>query len=596
MGRVPRQVERGSALCGKGLMSSISFEQRCIGAFLGLAVGDALGRPLEFLRGARVRTEAVSLTPGVFRWTDDTHMALYLARAILDVGAFDEDRFGHAVGKRFVEWSHDPLTPSTAPGGTCLAGTASYARGGDWRTSGVVGSDGCGAVMRIAPLAMAFDGATLTRAAEISASVTHLGVDALEAAIAASHLLRWVLEGEAFDAALVQRAIDDLRGPWNRGGAVASALEAAISLGARTGDAWLDESAIPHGDGGWRSASALGLAVAAALRWQHDPRLAIERAARIDGDSDSVACLVGMFLGGAGGVAALPPEMVAVVPDRSEIERLARALAGPLASSRPAPSTELPVVAVADLHGQRDRLVQLLAHWDRELGADYRVVLLGDYVDNGPAIPQLLDLLVELERDRGDRFAAILGNHDLACVRSMGWDGGPADESWFARWVENYGGRSTASAYGARSGAELAYAMPAAHRDFLQRRPWFVDDGTHLFVHAGLERGAIEPQLATLRDRPLLENGHTHAALREKALAVIADPSWSRIVVSGHTRRPIDRAKGEHDASAAPHFVTATRVTVSASVDSDGTLWSVLLPDRRFVAVRADGALERLPR
>ena len=37
-----------------------------------------------------------------------------------------EDRcavaFGQAVGERFSAWLNDPVTPSTAPGNTCMSG------------------------------------------------------------------------------------------------------------------------------------------------------------------------------------------------------------------------------------------------------------------------------------------------------------------------------------------------------------------------------------------------------------------------------------------------------------------------------------------
>ncbi len=320
--------ERGPSLYD---VSAALRAPRALAAFLGLAAGDAYGRPLEFIRGERVRTLPVSLAPTEFRWTDDTHMAMYLARAILDVaprgGPFDEDAFGHAVAARFVEWAHDPLTPSTAPGNTCLAGVAAYERHRDWRASGVASSDGCGAVMRIAPLAFAYAGDTLTRSAEISARVTHAHPNALESAIAAAHLLRWLLEGEPLGAALVTRAIVSLRGPWHRGGDVARSLETALALATRTELRWLDEPAVWPGDGGWRSGSALGLALAAALAWGDDARDAIDRAARIHGDSDSVACLVGMYLGAAQGLDALPADMLAALPERTEIERLASACA-----------------------------------------------------------------------------------------------------------------------------------------------------------------------------------------------------------------------------------------------------------------------------
>jgi len=303
---------------------------RAIGAYLGLAVGDAYGRPLEFVHLPQVRTMPVSTAPGIWMWTDDTHMSLYLGHAILrlDAGPLHDDAFGHAVGHQFVRWSHDPLTPSTAPGGTCLQGAASYEAHGDWRTSGVPTSDGCGAVMRICPLALAFEGEELTRAARISAVVTHGHKNAIEAAIAAAQLLRWTLETGHFTEALVLQAIQRLQDDWSLGGDVAAALSAALRFANQpTPPQWLDEPSIPTGDGGWRSASALGLAVAATLTWGSDVEQVIDKAARIDGDSDSVACLAGMFWGAAHGAAALPASWLASLPDRDQIIDQAKALA-----------------------------------------------------------------------------------------------------------------------------------------------------------------------------------------------------------------------------------------------------------------------------
>jgi ADP-ribosylglycohydrolase len=75
-----------------------------------------------------LRTRAVVLGS----WTDDTHMSLYLGEAILAHGSgpLQSDSFGQAVGEAFVRWLHDPLMPSTAPGGTCLSGARRFER---WR-------------------------------------------------------------------------------------------------------------------------------------------------------------------------------------------------------------------------------------------------------------------------------------------------------------------------------------------------------------------------------------------------------------------------------------------------------------------------------
>jgi ADP-ribosylglycohydrolase len=267
-------------------------------AFLGLALGDAYGRELEFVRGSRVRTTPIALDPVSFKWTDDTHMALYLAEAILTTpeGALDEDLLGHAVGAAFVRWAHDPLTPSTVPGLTSLRGAEAYERWQDWRRSGDPRSDGCGAPMRVVPVALAYSGDDLVRAAEVSAVVTHGHANAVEAAIAAAWLARATLVEGSLSVELVQAAIAGLRGRWSRGGVVAEALEAAIEQALRPDLEWLDEDAIPTGDGGWRAASAVGLAVTAALRGGSFDKV-VDLAARIDGDSDSVAAIAGMLSG-----------------------------------------------------------------------------------------------------------------------------------------------------------------------------------------------------------------------------------------------------------------------------------------------------------
>ena len=298
---------------------------RVRGALLGLALGDAYGRSLEFIRGPRVRSQAVAMPSAAFMWTDDTHMALYLVDALADVGAaglrrLSEDDLGRAVGAAFVRWADDPLTPSTAPGSTCLRGAAAFRRTGDWRQSGVRQSDGCGAVMRIAPLPTVLSGAALVSAARVQALVTHAHDNAPATAVAACLLLRSVLEGAALDAGTVGDTVARLVALGAGTPTVVSALEAAVAQAARPHLEWLDEADIPDGDGGWRSPSALGLAVVAALRWADDPALAMEKAARIDGDSDSVACLTGMLLGARHGVSGLPTRWLAALPQRDRIE------------------------------------------------------------------------------------------------------------------------------------------------------------------------------------------------------------------------------------------------------------------------------------
>lgn len=243
-------------------------------------------------------------------------------------------------------------------------------------------------------------------------------------------------------------------------------------------------------------------------------------------------------------------------------------------------------VAVADVHGHLSRFRRLLKQLDAELG-DYQLVSLGDYVDNGPDIPGLLDFLIELKAERGDGFVPIIGNHDLACLRALGWNGGPPDEAWWRQWSSRYWdpGMGTPAQYGANSAHSFAAQFPRNHRDFLQALPWFHDDGEHFFVHAGLDAQQLEPQREALRDRIMpVEPDYLPGPIRDKALSVVSHADWSRVVISGHTKgSQIARLSPQH--AHLPHFMTKHRITLSAEVDATGVLYAVVLPERRFVRV-----------
>lgn len=249
----------------------------------------------------------------------------------------------------------------------------------------------------------------------------------------------------------------------------------------------------------------------------------------------------------------------------------------------------LPIAAIADLHGHLDEFDRMLAEIDRRLGPDALIVTLGDYVDNGPRIPRLLDRLLEVKRQRPERFFSILGDHDLACLRAMGWRKGPPDEAWYQNWASRYWhpGGETPRQYGASSGATLAEMMDARHREFLQDLPWFFEYGEYVFVHAGLEPRDLGPQREELARREPLPGLQIHPQLRDKKLAVTSWEGWGRIVVSGHTRaakmrQMVDPLPGD------PHFVTPYRITLSGEIDSTGTLYAVLLPERIFLEVGPD--------
>jgi hypothetical protein len=77
------------------------------------------------------------------------------------------------------------------------------------------------------------------------------------------------------------------------------------------------------------------------------------------------------------------------------------------------------VVAVADIHGDYDafvRVLQAAGIIDQKLrwsGGDSIFVQTGDYTDRGPKTRAVLDLLMDLQRQKRDQVVVLLGNHEV---------------------------------------------------------------------------------------------------------------------------------------------------------------------------------------
>src|SRR4051812_25693382 len=97
-----------------------------------------------------------------------------------------------------------------------------------------------------------------------------------------------------------------------------------------------------------------------------------------------------------------------------------------------------PVVAIADLHGQKESLERLLRRLEAlPEWSDCSLVFLGDFVDRGPDVGGTIDLVLDLFGRRSN-CTAVMGNHDLALVRAARLDDGPACPYWIDRYRKNY--------------------------------------------------------------------------------------------------------------------------------------------------------------
>ncbi len=328
------------------------------GCMLALAIGDALGAPVEFLSRrqilSRFGSQGVSeLEPWGSQpagaYTDDTQMSVATARGILDwcettgwspgsAGPADRDALALAIWSRYAEWARSPECPLGRPGMKCLGSIAS---GVPLALSDLVDGrgKGCGGVMRVAPLGLAGLGEAAFEAGARVATLTHRHPtsDASSGFLAA--LVRWLVDGESLTGA-VDAAREQLVA-WDGHEETLDAVDAAVRLAGGGMDDYPAMGRIGHvghetedGHGkGWVAEEALGIALFCALRHQGDVAAALRAAANISGDSDSTASITGAILGATLGDMAIPARWVAAVQNRELLVDLADRLGEPAATA-----------------------------------------------------------------------------------------------------------------------------------------------------------------------------------------------------------------------------------------------------------------------
>lgn len=185
------------------------------GSLLGLACGDALGAPIEFLlpdhfhpvdefRGGG----AFNVQPG--QWTDDTSMALCLADSLITCRGFD----AHDQMSRYLRWYREGYLSSAGEcidiGSTTRESLELFARTGEpFAGTAAQGTAGNGCLMRIAPVPMFFldDERRAIEMGGLSARTTHGADTCLDACRYFSWMLVRALRGESKEELLTPK-------PW----------------------------------------------------------------------------------------------------------------------------------------------------------------------------------------------------------------------------------------------------------------------------------------------------------------------------------------------------------------------------------------------
>jgi poly(ADP-ribose) glycohydrolase ARH3 len=277
----------------------MDLESRFVGSLLGLALGDALGARYEGGRPGMT----LDLDDAPLRWTDDTEMALGLARSLAEKGGLDEDHLA-------LTWARN-ADFTRGYGGGARRLLERIRQGFDWRSSTKIvfpqGSLGNGAAMRSAPLGLFFENPA--EPAARAASITHAHPLGVEGGVLIARATAMALKGE-----LDLKALHD--------GCGQPEFRERLALAGEPHGA--DEVRRIFGAGveAHRSATT---AVHVAHRF-HAFLPMIEFVVSLGGDVDTIGAMAGGIFGARQGVEALPAGALDRLEAREALEDAARRL------------------------------------------------------------------------------------------------------------------------------------------------------------------------------------------------------------------------------------------------------------------------------
>lgn len=319
-------------------MADVTVSERALGAFLGLALGDALGMPTQSMSPQEITGRYGRITglvdaaadqpvaPGMRAGsvTDDTEQAILVGQLLVEGhGHIDPMRFSRVL----LAWEDD----MRARGSLDLLGPSTkhaleqVRRGADPRGTGTSGTTN-GAPMRVTPVGIAFplnDRARLTAAVRESCIVTHNTRQGFEGAtLVAAGVSHAIDHGEvlaAIDAALDLVGSTPTAGHWSpKPSVLVRTQEALETVGNRRG-ADLSEWLRTVAGTSVECAESVPCALVIARQYADDPFAGLCLAAGLGGDTDTIGAMAGAILGAAQ-PDRLPRDVVEAVVTQSHLD------------------------------------------------------------------------------------------------------------------------------------------------------------------------------------------------------------------------------------------------------------------------------------
>lgn len=271
------------------------------GAFLGCALGDAIGRPFEMMSASDGRLgpalDALLTRSGSLSYSDDTEMMSSVAESLTRMGSVSSADILSTLARNY--------DPARGYGHGMKRALEAFERG--HRAPGfstwAEGSKGSGGAVRVVAIACAYhdDPALLAALAEESAGVTHAHPLGRAGAVVHAAALASALGQANPDYGTMTKEV--LRHRRVSGTPMQAKLELVRELLAASADSRTAAEALGHGV---LAEEAVPLALFSFLRWGPDLDAVVRNTVLCGGDTDTIAAMSGALCGAVVGERGLP--------------------------------------------------------------------------------------------------------------------------------------------------------------------------------------------------------------------------------------------------------------------------------------------------
>lgn len=145
------------------------------------------------------------------------------------------------------------------------------------------------------------------------------------------------------------------------------------------------------------------------------------------------------------------------------------------------------IYVIPEVHGNAKSLEIILRHilpLRKSNGQEDELIMLGDYIDKGPESKGVLDILISLKNEYGDKVILLRGNREDMLLKSIN------DDDQYKNWLNRMGSLTIRSYTGNDDyipRTRLTDVLPSSHIEFIKNMPAKYIKGDYIFFHGSFD-------------------------------------------------------------------------------------------------------------